>query len=346
MLRSEDDKGISLRQLAEVAGRRQRARRGLGTSSCAIAGSIACWASDRPATPSVLPRRVRAPAVAAQRRRIRRSEAIEVCLATLTELGFDLAGDSNIRTDLEDRPQKSPRACVIASDPPDRRPPHHEGAGRACPTTGASSTRRATRCTTPAATRSCRTRSAPCRATTRSPRSTAFLIESLSREPGWHEHHFDLSPEAGGRERRGDDLPPRVPLPPLHREAPVRARLLVAVPRGRGHVGGLRRPADRGDGLRLPRGRVRRGHGRGLLLGRLPARVDPLGPGALVPDRPRWARTGGATRRRAISCASCSGKARSRRARRLPAGSASTRSTSDRSWSELKGETESLSAAL
>jgi len=47
-----------------------------------------------------------------------KERATEVCLATLTALGFDLASDRNIRLDLDDRPQKSPRACVIASDPP------------------------------------------------------------------------------------------------------------------------------------------------------------------------------------------------------------------------------------
>jgi hypothetical protein len=47
-----------------------------------------------------------------------KERAMEVCLATLSALGFDLAADRNIRLDLDDRPQKSPRACVIASDPP------------------------------------------------------------------------------------------------------------------------------------------------------------------------------------------------------------------------------------
>jgi hypothetical protein len=47
-----------------------------------------------------------------------KDRATEVCLATLAALGFDLAADRNIRLDLDDRPQKSPRACVIASDPP------------------------------------------------------------------------------------------------------------------------------------------------------------------------------------------------------------------------------------
>jgi len=47
-----------------------------------------------------------------------RERATEICLDTLSQLGFDLAAMRNIRLDLDDRPQKSPRACVIASDPP------------------------------------------------------------------------------------------------------------------------------------------------------------------------------------------------------------------------------------
>jgi hypothetical protein len=47
-----------------------------------------------------------------------KERATEVCLQTLGELGFDLAASTNIRLDLDDRPQKAPRACVIASDPP------------------------------------------------------------------------------------------------------------------------------------------------------------------------------------------------------------------------------------
>ena len=47
-----------------------------------------------------------------------KERATEICLATLTELGFDLAAATNIKLDLDDRPQKAPRACVIASDPP------------------------------------------------------------------------------------------------------------------------------------------------------------------------------------------------------------------------------------
>jgi hypothetical protein len=47
-----------------------------------------------------------------------KERATEVCLATLRDLGFDLAAATNIKLDVEDRPQKAPRACVIPSNPP------------------------------------------------------------------------------------------------------------------------------------------------------------------------------------------------------------------------------------
>jgi len=48
-----------------------------------------------------------------------KERSVEVCLASIQALGFDLNAIPNIRLDLEDRPQKNPRACVIASDPPE-----------------------------------------------------------------------------------------------------------------------------------------------------------------------------------------------------------------------------------
>jgi hypothetical protein len=48
-----------------------------------------------------------------------KEKGVDVCLATTLALGFDMTAIPNIRLDVEDRPQKSPRACVIASDPPD-----------------------------------------------------------------------------------------------------------------------------------------------------------------------------------------------------------------------------------
>jgi hypothetical protein len=47
-----------------------------------------------------------------------KERATDVCLATVAALGFDMKAMPNIRLDLDDRPQKAPRACVIASDPP------------------------------------------------------------------------------------------------------------------------------------------------------------------------------------------------------------------------------------
>ena len=48
-----------------------------------------------------------------------KERSVEVCLASVQALGFDMTAIPNIRLDLEDRPQKNPRACVIASDPPE-----------------------------------------------------------------------------------------------------------------------------------------------------------------------------------------------------------------------------------
>jgi hypothetical protein len=48
-----------------------------------------------------------------------KERAVDVCLASVRALGFDMTAIPNIRLDIEDRPQKNPRACVIASDPPE-----------------------------------------------------------------------------------------------------------------------------------------------------------------------------------------------------------------------------------
>ncbi len=48
-----------------------------------------------------------------------RERATEICLDSLASLGFDLTQMPNIHLDLDDRPQKSPRACVIPSDAPE-----------------------------------------------------------------------------------------------------------------------------------------------------------------------------------------------------------------------------------
>jgi hypothetical protein len=114
--RNEEEKAISLRELSEVLKRTSDA------ATAAYAAQRAHWferllGPDRPETPTSFH--------TAYMRRLSplestytKDKATEICLATLTELGFDLAAATNIKLDLDDRPQKAPRACVIASDPP------------------------------------------------------------------------------------------------------------------------------------------------------------------------------------------------------------------------------------
>jgi hypothetical protein len=121
-----------------------------------------------------------------------KERALEVCLATLDMLGFDIANEKNIRLDLDDRPQKNPRACVIASDPPkivhlitraqgglhDYQAFLHE-AGHALHYAGVD----------PALPYTFR-RLARDHALTE---IYSYILEAISREPGWHAEHFGLS---------------------------------------------------------------------------------------------------------------------------------------------------------
>jgi hypothetical protein len=121
-----------------------------------------------------------------------KERATEVCLATLSALGFDVASDANIRLDLDDRPQKAPRACVIASDPPkvvhlitraqgglhDYQAFLHE-AGHALHYAGVDPSLPYT-----------------FRRISRDHALTeiySYICEAITREPGWHARYFDLS---------------------------------------------------------------------------------------------------------------------------------------------------------
>jgi hypothetical protein len=121
-----------------------------------------------------------------------KERSVEVCLETVRALGFDLAAIPSIRLDLEDRPQKSPRACVIPADPPevvhlitraqgglsDYQAFLHE-AGHALHFAG------------------CDPRLPfAFRAISRDHALTeiySFLFEAVTREPGWHALHLGLS---------------------------------------------------------------------------------------------------------------------------------------------------------
>ena len=118
--------------------------------------------------------------------------AVPICLATTLALGFDLTAIPNIHLDLEDRPQKNPRACVIASDPPevvhlitraqgglaDYQAFLHE-AGHALHYAGVDPRLPFT-----------------FRAISRDHALTeiySYILEAITREPGWHALHFGLS---------------------------------------------------------------------------------------------------------------------------------------------------------
>jgi hypothetical protein len=123
-----------------------------------------------------------------------KDRAVPVCVATLEQLGFDLEQMPGIRLDLDDRPQKSPRACVIASDPPnvvhlitraqgglhDYQAFLHE-AGHALHYAGCDPHLPYT-----------------FRRLSRDHALTeiySYIVEAISREPAWHAEHFGLSDE-------------------------------------------------------------------------------------------------------------------------------------------------------
>jgi len=114
--RNEEEKGISLRELEAVLAQ---------ASERSTAAYVLL--RDRWFERLLGPERAKVPSsyhVAYLRRlsplesTYTKDRAIEVCMDTVKRLGFDLENEPNIRLDLDDRPQKSPRACVIPSDPP------------------------------------------------------------------------------------------------------------------------------------------------------------------------------------------------------------------------------------
>jgi hypothetical protein len=127
-----------------------------------------------------------------------KERSVPVCLATLRAMGFDLESEQGIRTDLEDRPQKAPRACVIATDPPrlvhlitraqggvhDYEAFLHE-AGHALHYAGCD----------PALPLAFRRLSRDHALT----EIYSFLLDSIAREPAWHVEHFGLD-DAQARE--------------------------------------------------------------------------------------------------------------------------------------------------
>ena len=114
--RHEHEKGISLRELARVLDETRDA------TTTAWEPLRARWLdrllgderADRPTSSHAAWLRRLSPFESTYER----DRCVPVCLQTLRRLGFELDELPGIRLDLDDRPQKSPRACVIASDPP------------------------------------------------------------------------------------------------------------------------------------------------------------------------------------------------------------------------------------
>ncbi|HZE29232.1 MAG TPA: hypothetical protein VE055_03995 [Gaiellaceae bacterium] len=127
-----------------------------------------------------------------------KEQAVPVCMNTLKRLGFDLEHEPNIKLDLDDRPQKSPRACVIPADPPkvvhlitraqgglhDYQAFLHE-AGHALHYAGCD----------PALPYTFRNISRDHALT----EIYSYIVEAISRQPGWHARYFGLSDEEAAR---------------------------------------------------------------------------------------------------------------------------------------------------
>jgi hypothetical protein len=188
--RNEEEKGISLRELSGVL------KQASDDSADAFAALRERWferllgsgREDVPSSHHVAWMRRLSPLESTYTK----ERATEVCLDTLTQLGFDLANERNVRLDLDDRPQKAPRACVIASDPPsvvhlitraqgglhDYQAFLHE-AGHALHYAGCDPSLAYTY-----------------RRISRDHALTeiySYICEAISREPGWHAGYFGLS---------------------------------------------------------------------------------------------------------------------------------------------------------
>jgi hypothetical protein len=190
--RNEEEKGISLRELSTVLTKASRAADDVyGRLSAKWFDKL--LEEGRPEVPTSYH-------VAWLRRlsplesTYTKERATEVCLQTLRHLGFNMDQEPNIKLDLDDRPQKSPRACVIAADPPkvvhlitraqgglhDYQAFLHE-AGHALHYGNCD----------PSLPYTFRNLSRDHALT----EIYSYIFEAISREPAWHAEHFELSDE-------------------------------------------------------------------------------------------------------------------------------------------------------
>jgi hypothetical protein len=190
--RNEEEKGISLRDLSEVlSAASSGADEAYGRLSARWFDKLlGVERAEVPASYHVAWIRRLSPLEATYTK----ERATEICLQTLRRLGFDLDQEPNIKLDLDDRPQKSPRACVIAADPPkivhlitraqgglhDYQAFLHE-AGHALHYGNCD----------PELPYTFRNLSRDHALT----EIYSYILEAISREPAWHAEYFDLSEE-------------------------------------------------------------------------------------------------------------------------------------------------------
>ena len=213
-----------------------------------------------------------------------KERAVEVCVATLNAIGLNMDEMPGIRLDLDDRPQKSPRACVIASDPPnvvhlitraqgglhDYQAFLHE-AGHALHYASVD----------PALPYTFRKISRDHALT----EIYSYIVEAISREPAWHAEHFGLSDEQAAENADATVFLEALLFRRYTAKLQFELDFWGRYARGRRHAGRLLGAADRGDGHPLSDRELPLGHGLRLLLGRLPACLDPLRAAAPLPRR-------------------------------------------------------------
>ena len=190
--RTEEEKGISLRELERALDEASTAAEGIYAKLRETSFEKLLGAEREPVPSS---------SHVAYLRRLSplesiytKERAVPVCMATLVQLGFDLEAEPNIKLDLDDRPQKSPRACVIPADPPkivhlitraqgglhDYQAFLHE-AGHALHYAGVD----------PSLPYTFRNISRDHALT----EIYSYIVEAISRQPGWHARYFGLSDE-------------------------------------------------------------------------------------------------------------------------------------------------------
>ena len=142
--------------------------------------------------------------------------------ATLADSGVDLHAQQNVELDLEDRPNKDPRAFCVPDRDPRARHPRDQAERRPRRLAARSSTRPGT----PSTSRTPRRRSRWRRsgsATTPSPRAGRCCSSTSTIDPAWLDAPARL-PAAARVRSRGRDAAALV-RPPLLREAPLRDRV-------------------------------------------------------------------------------------------------------------------------